>query len=223
MTIENQDKGAGAAGDSQPAPQPIPPPAGKEPKFEMKEGAYFVDGKKMVKESDLIAAKQGLEKQLQTQQEAHTAAVDAVQLELSAARKDSASLSAKLKEAQAAPGQGAVSAEEIARIKQEKEDALAKVAGLEAQANRSLELRRQLLIKQYPGVTEEQLKDKTMVQLDSMEEALKAVTSSRGGGVGSYAVGGGLGQPAPLSDIDRAKRILENTPVRGVRNAPAAQ
>ncbi len=215
MTIENQQK-TGASGSE----GGQTPPAPTAPKMEFKEGSVFVDGKKMVAESDLIAAKKSLETQLEKAQATHNEAYDSAKLELSAAQKQVAELSAKLKEAQSAPGQGANS-EEIARIKQEKADALAKVEALTAEAAKSLELKRQLLKVQYPGVTDEQLAKKSMKELDSFEEALKAVSSSRGGGVGAYAIGGGLGQTAPMSDLDRAKKLLEITPVRGVRNAPA--
>ena len=213
---------AGAASSNEPPPTPTPTTSNVEPKFEAKDGSYFVDGKKMVAESDLIAAKRSLEGQLETQQTAHTQAVDTVNLELSDARKQVANLNAKLTEAQQAPGQGATSDEEVARIKQEREDALSKVETLTTEAGKALELRRALLITQYPGVTAESLADKDMKALDFFEEALKAVATSRGG-PGHYAVGGGLGGATPKTNMERATETLANTPIRGVRTAESGK
>lgn len=220
MTTENQNEQAGAAGNS----EPTPPPAASAPapKVEVRDGATFMEvgGKmvKMVKESDLMAAKQSLEKQIETQQTTHNQAIDAAQLELSAERQKVADLNAKLTEAQNAQGEGAVSNDEIARIKQERQDALTKVETLTAESSKALEYRRQLILAKYPGVTDEQLSDKSMVQLDSFEEALKALSSSRGGGIGPYAAGAGTGQPQPMSDYDRRKAALEGATV-GSRSA----
>jgi hypothetical protein len=61
------------------------------------------------------------------------------------------------------------------------------------------------------------LMEKDMTQLDSFEEALKALSANRRG-PGNYIVGGGNGSPDPVSSIDRAKQVLAATPVRGVRN-----
>ena len=213
---------AGAAGSNEPTPTPTPATPKVEPKFEAKEGSYFVDGKKMVAESDLIAAKRSLEGQLETQQTAHTQAVDTVNLELSDARKQVADLNAKVTEAQGASGQGATSDEDVARIKQEREDALSKVETLTTEAGKALELRRALLVTQYPGVTAESLADKDMKALDFFEEALKAVVTSRGG-VGQYAIGGGLGGSTPKTNMERATEVIANTPIRGVRTAESGK
>jgi len=221
MTSENQGT-TGAAGGTGAAPPPTPAPAKVEPKFEVKEGSYFVDGKKMVAESDLIAAKRSLETQMQTQQEAHTQAIDTARLELSDAQKQVATLNAELTKAREARGQGATTDEEVARITQELADAKKSVETLTAEAAKSLELKRQLLITQYPGVTAEQLADKTMTQLDSFEEALKALAGGRGGGPGPYAIGGAGAGAAQMTDMERAAKVLENTPQRGVRTAQTA-
>jgi len=218
MSIENQNDKPGASGDNPPVTPPPTPAPKTEPKFEAKDGSYFVDGKKVVAESDLIAAKKGLESQIQTQQTTHSQAMDAIQLDLSAERENVADLTAKLTTAQNAQGEGAVSAEEIARIKQEHTEALAKVDALTTQAGKALELKKSLLIAKYPGVTAEQLNEKTMEQLDSLEEALKTVITAKGGGIGPYAAGGGLGGAQPMSDYDRRKAAMESAKV-GARTA----
>lgn len=214
------DQKTGAAGGEGDQTPPAPTTQNTGPKLEVKDGTVLMDGKKMVMESDLIAAKRSLESASEKAQQAHTEAIDTARLELSAEQKKVAELNAKVTEAQNAPGQGATSDEDVAGIKQELTDALSKVETLTTESGKALELRRQLVVAQYPGVTAESLANKTMQELDSFEEALKAISSSRGG-TGPYAVGGGLGQAAPLSEMDRAAKVLENTPVRGVRNAPA--
>ena len=73
------------------------------------------------------------------------------------------------------------------------------------------------------GVPEDTIKEKDMGALDSFEEAVKALATSRGGGVGPYAVGSSAGEAAPKSDIERAAAILESTPIRGVSNAAVNQ
>jgi hypothetical protein len=220
---EGENQKPGAVSGNEPTPQPAPTPAVTEPKLEFRDGAVYADGKKMVKESDLIAAKQSLEGKLETQQTVHNEAIDAVNLELSAERQKAADLNAKLQQAQDAQGKGAVSDDEIARIKQERDDALAKVETLTTEAGRSLELRKQLLIKEYPGVTAQQLENKTMQELDSLEEALKAVAGNKPGGVGPYAVGAGAGGATTMTEMDRAKKVIETTPHRGVREPEPAQ
>ncbi len=75
------------------------------------------------------------------------------------------------------------------------------------------------MVLQY-GIAPDTIKEKTMPELDAFEEAIKAVSTARGGGVGPYAVGGGTGEAAPQTNIERAAKVLETTPVRGVRSEP---
>lgn len=219
QTTDPTPEPSGAAG-GQGSPDPA---AALPPKVEFREGAVYMEvgGKsvKMVKESDLIAAKQSLETKLDTQQTAHSQAIDAKELELSDLRKQNATLNAKIKEAPTAPGGGAISDEELARIKSENETVKNSLATVN---NQLLELRRANIILASGGtVTQEQLADKTLEQLDSFEEALKALATTRGG-PGRYAVGGGGGAAVPQTDMQRATQILATTPVRGVRE-PAEQ
>jgi len=158
---------------------------------------------------------------LTQQQTAHETAIDAAKLEASSAQQTIAQLNAKITENEEARKAGAVTDEEAASVKQELETAKGSIVTLTVDAGRALELRRANLVLQY-GVTPDTIKDKDMRALDSFEEALKAVSTARGGGVGPYAVGGGSGEAAPATDIERAAKILETTPVRGVRN-PAPQ
>jgi hypothetical protein len=223
MSEENENQIPGASSGNEPVVPPTPNAdrvIDPTLKLEMKGGQIVLDGKKLVAESDLIAAKKGLETQLQTQQTTHSQAIDAIQLELSAERKNVANLTAELEKARNAQGEGAVSGEEIARIRHERDDALTKVETLTTMEGKALELKKSLLVSQFPGVTAEQLENKTMQELDSLEEALKAV--SKGGGIGPYATGGGTGSAVPLSDYDRRKQALESAQV-GSRTAPPEQ
>ena len=226
MTTENQ-KATDASGSGEvKTPPTTPPPAETKPpetppvaataKVEVKEGKVLVDGKSFVAESDLIAAKKSLEGQMQTQQTAHETAIDAAKLEASEGQKQIATLNAKITENEEARKTGAVTDEEAARVKQELETAK---SSLETSNTKSLELRRANLVLQY-GVVPDTIKEKTMPELDAFEEALKAVSTARGGGVGPYATGGGTGEAAPQTPIERAAKVLEATPVRGVRNEP---
>jgi len=222
---------AGGSGDQPPQTPPTTPPAATPPpapapiaataKVEVKDGKVVVDGKKFVAESDLIAAKNSLEGKLTTQQTAHDTAIDAARLEASTAQQTIATLNAKITENEEARKAGAVTDTEAASIKQELETAKSSIVTLTAEAGKALELRRANLVLQY-GVVPDTIKDKDMKALDAFEEAIKAVSTARGSGPGPYAVGGGLGEAAPQTNIERAVKVLENTPVRGVRE-PAPQ
>lgn len=225
MGTENQSS-KGAPGQPEPTTPATPaePPKATTPetlpKFEFKEGVVLVDGRKYVKESDLIAAKESLTKRLDEAQAVHTEAVDKLSLDLSAAQTEVAKANAKVQEAEQARKSGAISTEELAKVKQEAE--AAKTAASTASV-RILQLRREKIIIQSAGtITEDMLKDKTEQQLDSFEEALKVVAQSRGG-PGNYAVGGGGGSATPATPMDRARALINSTPYRGIRNEPPNQ
>ena len=190
------------------------------PKVEVRDGAIFIDGKKTVYESDLLAAKHSLESKLETAQSVHEQAIDNAKLELSKALQQVAELNAKTTEAQQARESGATV--DVARIEQELAAAKSSVETLKADAASALEYRKEMMIVKY-SIPADSLKDKTMTQLDSFEEALKALATSRGSGPGPYAVGGGGGTATPMTPMDRARQILDNTPIRGVRSAEVAK
>jgi len=195
-----------------------PPPGGQAPKFEVRDNAWFIDGHKVVRESDLIAAKESLQKQVEQAQGVHNAAIDKARLDLSEAQTAIATANAKVKELEQARQSGAApqNSEEATKLKVDLELAR-KEAGDSSKL--ALELRTKLIVATYPGqVTAEQLASKTPAQLDAFEEALKALATSRGG-PGPYATGAGGGGAQPLSDMDRARRVLDSTPIRGVRTA----
>jgi len=68
----------------------------------------------------------------------------------------------------------------------------------------------------YYGATAEALKDKTLDQLRSIEEAAKLIKGNGSGGKARYDGGGGSSS-TPESPLDMARRILEDAESRGHR------
>jgi len=195
------------------------PPA--QPKIEIKEGKVLVDGHSYVKEADLIAAKKSLEGQIAEQQRVHTEAYDRARLELSSAQQQVASFNAKIKELTEAQSKGASEANS-AELTKAKADLLAAQAEVKAAKDGGLTYRKKLL-QLAGGVPEDTLKDMSTADLDGLEKAL-AILSKAKGGLGNYAAAGaGGGGSAPISELDRAKNLLANTPIAGVRNNSGQQ
>ncbi len=217
MVTQNPSEGAPGGGEaveqaSTVTPSTSPP---ETPKYESKEGKMYLDGKEVSYTSDLIAAKESLKHQLEEQQTVHNTAIDKAKIDLSDAQQQVAAANAKVQQLEQASTTGAVSDEDAARSKQELDAAKGSAEQASAKA---LELRRQNLILRSAGtVTAEQLEGKTEEQLDSFEEAFKALAQSRG--IGNYATGGTGAGAAPDTPMDRATKILQTTPIRGVRNA----
>ncbi|KKM26630.1 hypothetical protein LCGC14_1582800 [marine sediment metagenome] len=203
-----------------PPPPASPPPSTDTPKFELKDGVMTVDGRKVVSESDLIAAKKSLESAAEQAQTVHNDAIDKSKLELSESLQQVASLNAKLQEAEKARDAGATPNTDVAGIKEKLESAESRIEALTTEAGESLEMRRAFLALKYT-IPVDSLSEKNKEQLDSFEEALKAVATSRGGSPGPYAIGGTGADTKPPTDMERARSILDNTPIRGVRTAEA--
>ncbi|MDD4985597.1 MAG: hypothetical protein PHQ43_07395 [Dehalococcoidales bacterium] len=202
------------AGNDAPATPPATPPAA--PKFELKDGKMLVDGKKVVYEHELIAAKESLQKRLEEAQGVHSQAADTLKLEISNAQTELAKANARIQELSKAGSSGAASAEEVAKLKKEADDAR---AAAKSASESLLEIRRQAIIQASRGtITAEQLKGKSDADLAAFEAVLKALGNSRGG-LGPYAVPGG-GATTDMTPMDRAKKLLEATPMVGTRNVP---
>jgi len=216
-----QDAPLGPDGKPKTPPETPPPPnADGERKFEVKDGKMSVDGRPVVYEAELIAAKKSLEGQIESQQAIHVEAIDKAKVEASGALTQVATSNAEVTrlttELENARKSGGTSDEDVSKLKTDLEAANSRV---EAGNTALLDSRKNLLIAKYPGqITAEKLVDKTAVQLDALEEALKAVAG--GACPGPYAVDGAGGGTAPMTETDRAKAILDATPVRGVRNQP---
>lgn len=219
-----QKEGEGATTTTLPSGEPAPVTT---PKLEVKtEGdrqVLFVDGKKVVYEHELIAAKKNLEQQMETAQTVHNDAIDKAKVESSdalskvaVANAEVTRLAKEIEDARSAGG--TTSPEDVSKLKQDLEAATSRADTADASV---LDTRKKLILTTYPGqVTEEQLKEKTPAQLDAFEEALKALAASRGG-PGPYAVGVGVGSTEPISEMDRAKGILARTAPVG-QTAPSA-
>lgn len=207
-----------APGTPAPSGAPSTPSSPVSPELKVEGDKMFVGGKEVVYASDLAAVKEGSEKQLEKAETAHNQALGDLRQELSTAQTNVADLTAKLNTANQASQAGTASTQEADKLKQDLEAANTKVTGAET---RILELKRTHL-KDFYRVPEEQLKDKTVVQLDALEEALKVVGANRGAGNYAFGAAPGGGAP-PETPIDRAKRVLANTPYLGVRNVVQQQ
>ena len=157
---------------------------------------------KMVPESDLLAIKASRES-LQTQfdglKEQTRTQVSELGVRLAAAE-------AKAAESEEHATKLTTAEEELKTTKAALEAAQTSGEGHRAKA---LEYRRTLIAASF-NVPADTMKEKTMEQLDSFEEALKAV----GGiakGTGYAAGGGGGAAPAPELPMDRARRIIQET------------
>jgi len=215
MTTQNQPGAPGTGDDGGKIPPPPPPiPTPDTTKFEVKDGKMYADGKELSLTSDLIAAKESLKTQLTEAQTVHNEAIDKAKTDLSDAQQQVASANAKIITLETAQKEGATSTEEVARVSTERDAAKGRA---ELAESKVLELRKQVLISVYK-IPVDKLADKTIEQLDSLEEALKALGAT-GGGPGAYAIGGGGGVGAkPPTDFERALALVEATPVVGVRN-----
>lgn len=209
--VEQNQPGTGASGDN----------SAQAPKLEIKEGKPFIDGHAYVKESDLIASKKSLEQQLAEAQKVHNEAYDKARLELSAAQQQVAATSAKLKEletqARQSGASGSESATELVKAKQDLEAAKTELKNLQ---EGSVAYRKKYL-QAVGGVSEEQLKDMSVADLDGLEKALAILGKNNSrGGPGNYMTLGGVagGGTQPISELDRAKALLAKTPIAGVRN-----
>lgn len=169
------------------------------------EGEERAHSSKMVPESDLLAvkaAREGLERKLQETESQYRTQVSELGTKLSAAEAKAAELEAKYNTAASTLG-------ELEVVKKQLETAQGSSRELETKA---LEYRRGLIAAHF-NVPADTMKEKTMQQLDSFEEALRVVGASRG--AGNYAVGGGgIGPKAPESSFERAQRIISETEER---------
>ena len=218
---QNLGNGAPGTGEDGSKTPPPPPPATitDATKFEVKDGKMYADGKELSLTSDLIAAKESLKTQLTEAQTVHNDAIDKAKTDLSDAQQQVASANAKIIQMETAQKEGATSAEEVTRVNTERDAAKSRADLAEGKV---LELRKQVLISIYK-IPADKLADKTIEQLDSLDEALKALGAT-GGGAGAYALGGGGGAGAkPLTDFERALALIEATPAVGVRNEPPNQ
>lgn len=160
---------------------------------------------KMVPESDVIAVKEGAKRELEGVRTAHTAEMNIAKTDLSTTQNKLYLAEAHVTELEGKLTEHTNTAEEVARIKGELETAQGAVKGLE---DKALEYRRSILVSTY-GIPADTVNEKTMAQLDSYEEALKAVKVATG--VGNYAIGGGGGGApgAKLTPIEQAAEELK--------------
>lgn len=156
---------------------------------------------KLVPEKDLLALKskaEGLELQLKEIVEKHQSALDAVTSKLYATEASVKKLEEQLTES-------AKSGKDLTEVKTKLEAAEKRFGDL---SNKALDYRKRLIVATF-SISADVIKDKSLEQLDLYEEALKAVTATRG--VGNYAAGGGTGGGAQvLKPRERIRAGFDN-------------
>lgn len=151
-----------------------------------------------VKETDLLAvkgSKESLESQAKAAEAAREVAVREANEKVEAERQKTLQAEAKVTSLEEQVKTGGASAEELATAKQ------ALVTAQEAEkgsATKLLELKRTTMIGTY-GVPKETVESKTLAELETFEEALKAVIGQKN--AGNYAIGGTGGGANPLIGI----------------------
>lgn len=218
-----------AESDGSKPPEGGTPPA---PQFAVVDGKMTVDGKAVVHESDLMAAKSGLEARITQAQTAHEGAINIATKSLSDSQGEVAALTAKnrlLEETAKAGGTGAApeggtppagtppagmppAATPPPASGQPAGDGGAKTEPSETEKTavaQALTLKKEVLQTRYQ-IPADQMEGKDMGQLDALETAAKALATARGGGAGPYALGVGAGDAVPQTPMDRAKTVIES-------------
>lgn len=205
-------QGGGASqGNNQPTSTPAQSPPGDASKFALTpDGRMTYDGRKLVFESDLIAAKESVQKQLKDEQERSQSTVDGLKMNLSSVQKEHATASARIHELEEALNKGAASVDEAAGLKKQLEDAQAANQGLSTRLSEAMKSKLNI---RY-GIPTEKLEGKTLAELESVESAL-GILPAPSGGLGNYAVGGSSEGSQPLNNTERALRAINSTPQRG--------
>jgi chromosome segregation ATPase len=175
---------------------------GKEVRFAKESDLLAVKGGKEAAETELGKAKETHESKITEITTAHQSEIQSLNTKLSESATKLLQAEAAKEKLEERVNESAGLSSELAGAKQELEDA--KKAS-ETAAGQLLETRRQLIIVTY-NVAADSVKDKTMEQLDALEEALKATRGSRAGPYASVTAPGGGGE-AP-SDMERAKQII---------------
>lgn len=208
MTDDGTEEGALSGKEEGQVQQPVQqPPGGDAPKME-------IDGKKVVHESDLIAAKESLQAEVKAARDQATTDLTKAQSDMARVNSTLAEANAKITQLETAQGQ--TTSEEIDKHKQ-----TAETAGTERDtANASALTYRREAIAAKHRINPDDIKDKTMPELDAFESALTALANARPGGDGPYAINAGSLTKAPMTEKERATSVLASTPYRGVRNPP---
>jgi hypothetical protein len=154
---------------------------------------------KYVPESDLLAVKkasEGLQLKYTESETSYRKQLDELQSKHSVAEAKAKGLEDRLAKA--------VGAEEHEKIKLQLDATQKKV---DESAAKTLQYRKQIVAATY-GISPDTVKDKTIEQLDALEEALKVVGASKG--AGNFAIGGNAGGGAkPETPHERALRIIQ--------------
>lgn len=156
--------------------------------------------KRMVSESDLIAAKNSLNKKLSEQKEFYEGVIAYMNSEKDEERSKLLKAEAKAESLAELTTQEQSASEELAKVKSALQAA---EASRDAANQAAVEYRRKFVSREY-GVSEDAIKDKNIEQLGYVEDALKLVQKTRS----AYATGGGA-TSTPVTPLDRAKGVIE--------------
>ena len=146
-----------------------------------------------VKESDLLAIKEGRKSKEDVAKEvesAKTAAIAEANTKIEAEHQKALQAEARVSSLEEEIAEGGVNSAELVKAKAELEAAK---KSSETLGNKHLELRRSVIIATY-GVPKETVASKDLAALDLYEEALKAVIGDKK--LGNFAIGGGGGASA---------------------------
>ena len=162
---------------------------------------------KLVPEKDLLAiktAKEGLEQKLKEAEDSYNSKISEANTKLIATE-------ATVKQLQDKLNQSNLTAAETAKLQSQLDIANSKVKELEI---RTVDARKKLIASSYK-IPVDTLKDKSIEQLDLMEEAIKAVAPHlAAAGTGFAAGAGGSGSSSPETPLERAKRVLQENKER---------
>lgn len=166
---------------------------------------------KMVPESDLLAVKRSLSKDLKDAQKAFEEEKNNLISQLTETQQNLLKAEAKVESLEEKQSQS-VDSNELTEAKSQLEAAQQSSKEL---AQQVLEYRRKLLSQSY-GVAEDALAEKNLDQLGALEEALELTKTISNG---NYATGtGGGGSDGPETPMERAKRILDEADKRPRRS-----
>lgn len=148
-----------------------------------------------VKESDLLAVKgsrEGLERAARDAEAAHATNLKEANDKVEAEHQNTLKAEARVSSLEEQIASGSADVGELARLKQELEAAKEAEKG---SATKLLELKRTHIVGAY-GVPVATVENKSLPELETFEEALKAVMGQKG--IGNYAAGGTGGGTNPL-------------------------
>lgn len=165
-------------------------------------------GEKMVPERDLIQAKRSLEDQIKGLKESHAGIVDSLNSQVNSLTNEKTQLEAKVQTLEESAGSTQAASEEMEKLKTqlaEKEESIQKLHGV------LVSTKTERLISM--GVPKDKLANRTIDELNLLEDALGSVASVRSGN--GYVSGtSGSGGSEPKSRLEQAAALIAQAETR---------